>query len=177
MCDPLTIAATATVVSTAASVGGQIVQHNEQKKASDANKKNALAAFVENVRALNVRGLQEKAAASDSIEQATTQSQQDAGMAKVSAASAGLAGNSVDAQGQVIDRGLSTFRDSTLQNLDRVLSQLDLEKKGAATAADSRINQMPQPSALGTALGVAGTVANGVTDLYVRRKPTPGKTT
>jgi hypothetical protein len=107
--------------------------------------------------------------ASQSISQATTQSQQEQGLAAVGAAEAGVVGNSVDAQKQVLDRGLAGFKDSTLVNLDRMLSQIELEKKGAATTAQSRINQVPAPSVAGTALGVAGTVAQGVNDILIRR--------
>lgn len=173
MCNPIAIGAA--VVQTGLQIGGQVMEHQANKRAAAANKKSSLDAFRENIRALNLRGVQESEAASQQIEQATAQSLQERGMATVGALDAGVAGNSVTAQAQVLDRGLASFRASTLTNLDRMLNQIELEKAGAATSAQSRINQMPNPSVAATALGVAGSVANGVNDLLIRRGPKAGK--
>lgn len=170
MCDPVTISAAA--VTTAAGVAGKVAEHRAQKRAADENRRNALAAYVENVRALNLRGVQELEAAKQAIDAAAQQAAQDRGTAIVGALDAGVAGQSVAAQAQVLDRGLASYRATTLMNLDRMLQQLEAEKRGASTSAQSRINAIPAPSTGATALGIAGVVANSINDLLIRR-PTP----
>jgi hypothetical protein len=169
MCDPISIAAAA--VSTGFKVAGDISAHKAQNKAAAENKSNALSAFVENVRGLNLRGLQEQEGSAQAVEQATMQNQTEIGMANAGAAASGIEGNSVAAQAQSLNRGLSTFKSTSLINLDRILQQLEAEKAGAATAAQGRINAVPKASMGSTLLGIGGAVAGGITDLLTRRSP------
>jgi hypothetical protein len=173
MCDPFTIAATA--VGAGFKVAGAIGEHKAQNKAAKENKANALDAFVQNVRGLNLRGLQEQDATAQAIEQARLQSQQEVGLAAAGSAEAGLVGNSVNAQRQILDRGLASFKDTSLVNLDRMMAQLGAEKAGAATAAQGRINQVPKANMGATLLNIGGALVGGVDDLLTRRGPKPGQ--
>jgi uncharacterized protein (DUF885 family) len=165
MCDPLSIG------MGALSVGGAAANHIGQSKASKQNKKSAIASYTEDVKQLNLRGLQEQAAAMQSLDAASLQNKQESGLAVAGASAANVAGNSVAGQAQTLDRGFASFTAGTLDNLSRMLSQIEQEKRASAASTQSRINQMPAPSIAATAI-TAGTGLVSEYDRYLlRRKP------
>lgn len=168
--DPFSIAAAA--ISIGSSIVGSIQGHDAQKDAARQNKKNSQHSYAETVAALNLRGVQESEQTVQTLEQAEQQGMTEQGLATVGAVAAGVAGNSVAAQSQVIDRGLATFRDSSLLNLDRMLSQIEQEKRGAYATMQSRIQSVQAPSDLATGLNVTSAFASGIDDLLTRRRPT-----
>ena len=160
------------LLSLGAKIFGQSKAHREQARLAKQNDANAIFSFVQNVRALNLRGIQEVVASSQGINSAREQVGAAGSLARTSAAESGVSGRSVQAQALAFDSDLSGYTATTQRNLESVLAQLNLEKVGAATSAQSRINQVPMPSTAGTALGIASSAASAINDLLIRTPKT-----
>jgi hypothetical protein len=146
MCDAATIIGAMTSIAAA----------DEEQKRASANERNANASYLNDARQLNLRQRQEEEAESQRGQEADIQSMRDMSKAKVAAGESGVAGLSVDAlMSDILRQNLfdDTKADS---NLSATKAQIKQEKEGAKTRRQSRINEVPYPSMVGTALSIGG---------------------
>lgn len=171
MCDPATVIL---VASTAIQIGSAVASHQAQSKQAKANKANALDAMMDTFKDISLQEAQHKEAAAQTLLQADRQAREDEALARVSAGEAGVSGASVDALIGDLAARAGEFKTTQQKNLDWTLSQLDRQRKGAQSTAQSRIAGVPAPSAIGTGLTIAGSGLNAADNL-IRRKPSSGK--
>ena len=146
MCDAGTIIGAMTSIAAA----------DEEQKQAAANEKNANAAFLNDARQLNLRQRQEEEAESQRGMEADIQTMRDVSKARTASGESGVAGLSVDAlMSDILRQNLfdDTKADS---NLSATKAQIKQEKEGAKTRRQSRINEVPYPSMVGTALSIGG---------------------
>lgn len=153
MCDPVTAA---TVGGLALKIGGEVLGYGAQKDASRANARSATEALKITNQGLDLRAQQEVAAGGQEIYGVTQQADQAGSDVRASAAAGGVGGMTVDLLLQTIEaeQGLATQRieDQTAANL----RQIELERAGARAQTQSRINSMPGPNPLASALRIGG---------------------
>lgn len=169
MCEPTTIAIAATAMAATQQVVGFMGQ-KQQAKAQDAtyesNKANALSAYRDDIEAANLNTM---AANENATDQRVDQAR--AGLAarssaRVSAGERGIGGLTAAA----LERDLGFQQGSNIAAINRN-QQLDqqryrLSTRGAANAAESRINSVQRgrkPSVIGLAAGLGQAALNGYT--------------
>jgi hypothetical protein len=170
VCEPATIIAGA---SLAIEVGSSIAGASAQNKASKANKAAAEQAMRDTWKDISLREVQEQDSTSLTIMQADRQARSADAVARVSAGEAGVAGASVDALIGDISRQASDFKVTAERNLDATITQLQREKVGAKSAAQSRINAVPSANPFATSLQIVSAGVN-FADKIVSRKPSKG---
>lgn len=150
MCDPTAIAALSS-----------IVQYGEQQQRYAENKKAANQAYLNDVRQLNLRQREEEEAESQRSFDADVQAARDVSTARTAAGESGVAGLSVDAlMADIVRQNL--FDDTKgYSNLEMSKHQTEMEKEGAKSNRQSRINQVPYPSFAATALQIGGSMYEG----------------
>jgi hypothetical protein len=166
MCDPTVIAGAGLAVQ----VGGSLLSHRGQNKQSAGNEREALKALRINQYDIGARQLEERQAAAGVVEQGRRATDEAKGIARASAAEAGLGGMSVDFLLADLDRQGAEHRTSVLENLDMTMRQLQRAKAGANATAQSRINSVPGANPLATALNLSGSVLGFADLMYARRK-------
>lgn len=166
MCDPTTIALTGLGLG----IAGDIMDSHAQNDASKKNERAAKEAAKVDIGAINLREAQENRAAMQQIEEADRQTKTVVGQAHVSAAEAGVSGNSVDALMQQIQAQGSLLKSDIGLNKNNTISQLEREKAGIAATAQSRINAVPRANPFATALRIGGRVVSTAGQLQ-QRKP------
>lgn len=170
MCDPTALA----LGSFALNVGGDILNHNAQKKAAFANEQQARAAETRQINDINVRELQEKQAASQQLEVAARQTTTALSSARLSAGEAGVSGVSVDALLSTIGAEGSTAAQNVKLNTDNTVQQLERQKLGVSAEADSRVASMPKANPFALALRIAGQGVGFATQMQSRQAPSAG---
>jgi hypothetical protein len=150
MCDPFSLATD--TISAGSAVVGHIAQ-DKQKKANDAAARDA---FVTQIRDLNARQLEEELATQSQIQAAQRQTRGAIATAQVSAAEAGVAGQSAQAVVQNAQRQGADYTDSANANLSRTLMQIDRLKMGANSQEQGRINSVQGGNIFATGLQIAG---------------------
>ena len=116
-----------------------------QGKAYEANAKNAMSAFVDNSRQLNLKNRQEKEAAMTAKMQSDLKGMQLKATAKVAGANSGVFLNN-DAVMQNLTRQALVSGSSISSNLGQVEAQLQEARYGASTTYQSRINSVTAPT-------------------------------
>ena len=142
-------------------------QESAQQARFEQNRIAATQARDLKIQSLNQRLIQESEASADEKQKLAIQALQASERAKVAAGEAGVSGSTVDMlindyEAQKL-RGVQTIN----TNIDNIEKQIELEKLGASSEAESRINsirQGQQPSflaaAVGTAVDAAGTYSS-----------------
>lgn len=142
------------IVSSVASYAGQMQQ-------AKANEKNALTAFRNDQDALTLRQLQEQEATTQKNQATDIEQAQKVSEAKLSAATGNVSGISVaNIVGDIVRRG-EVNKTTQKRNAQMTVAQLQREKIASRAQAQSRINAVPRPSALGLIAGIAGAGLDG----------------
>lgn len=169
MCEPATIIAGAGL---ALGAGSAIAQHKAQANAAKANKQAAMEAMTENWRALSLQEVQAEESTSQSILQVERDSRVAAGLARVSAAEAGVEGASVEALLADFGRSEGEFKVIARKNLEAEIDQLQEQKRGATATAQSRIAAVPNPNPFALGLQIGATALDFASS-RIKSKPTP----
>lgn len=168
MCDPVSIGVAS--AGLAVSVTGDILKAKAEKNQAKQTVASAKLASVEEVNQLSLRENQEQDAAGQSILQADRAARLNDATARVSAGEAGVAGASVDALLNDIQRQNDEFKTNTNINLQNDVGQIEEQKRAARVDAQNRINSVPFPSSLATGLQIGGDVLGAVTPLLIRKR-------
>lgn len=169
MCDPGSIIAASTL---AVEAGGKVASYMGQKKQAKAVATAADNSARQQIGQVSLRETQTQDSASQSILQADRQARAADAEARVSAGESGVAGASVDALLNDVQRQDSEYKTATNVNTQDELAQLEAEKQGIRVQAANQKAAVPQPStlALGTSLVGAGLDFGSV---LIRRQPKP----
>ena len=116
-----------------------------QGQAYEANAKNAMSAYVDNSRQLNLKQRQEKEAAMTATMQSDMKAMQLKATAKVAGANSGVFLNN-DAVMQNLTRQGLVSGTSIQSNLGQAEAQLQEARYGASTTYQSRINSVAAPT-------------------------------
>jgi hypothetical protein len=137
-------------------------QAREQQARYEANRIAAVAARDLKIQSLNQRAIQESEAVAEDKMALAIKALETKERQKVAAGEAGVAGKSVKQQQELTEarklRGISKY-DATI---DRLLTQVELEKAGVNAEALNRINAIQQgqpPSLMGAVVGAAANAA------------------
>lgn len=141
-------------------IGQAVAGHSAQNKQHKANETASNEAALESQRALNQRLLEERLAESQDIQAGERQAVSAASLAKLSAVSGGVAGNSVNMEQQAIEGDLGRFKDTAAQNLGLVELQIDRQRAGVEAERQARISGVPGANPYLTALTIAGSGVN-----------------
>lgn len=152
MCEPTTLS----LASLALGVGGQLAGDAAQTRASASTKKAALDSLRLTYEDINQRETQTRAGAATETQQAVRTGMSAAGEARLSAAEAGVGGQSVAALIDTQEAQVGAYKDSVQENLTNNLAALDAERSGASAQADARIAAVQPPSLIATLLGLGG---------------------
>ena len=133
-----------------------IVAADEQQQQAQRNEASANAAYLNDVRQLNLRQREEQEAESQRGMEADIQSMKDVSTARTASGESGVSGLSVDAL--MTDIFDDTKADSNLSSTEAQIAQ---QKKGAESGRQSRINSVPYPSFAATALQIGGSAYEG----------------
>ena len=148
MCDPVYA-----VMAVTAAQG--VASHQAQAAQATANARAAKEAAMSEYRQLNMQQRQEEAIAAQRKFAAQLQEAELLARGTVAAGEAGVAGRSVEDVLSNISRGALEEQNILTQNLEAYNRQLDEQRTGVRTRAQSRINQVVQPSLLSTGLKIA----------------------
>ncbi len=158
MCDPVSALMG---ISTAISVGGQLIQHAEQEEAAKKNEASARQSAANSIGLLTLRQQQERRAGAQTIYQMGLEAERAQAMNRVQAGESGVSGISVDLLTDDIERQRLMAEAGTRSNLKDTEDQLQQEKKVVKTNAQAQINSVPKPNPWATGLRIGGTVAEG----------------
>ena len=139
----------------AAQAAQGVASHQAQSAQASANARAAQAAAMSEYRQLNMQQRQEETIAAQRKLAAQLQEAELLARGTVAAGEAGVAGRSVEDVLSNISRGALEEQNILTQNLEAYNRQLDEQRTGVKTRAQSRINQVAQPSILGTGLKIA----------------------
>lgn len=157
MCDPVTLAATAAAMQIVGAQQG----HQAQKAKYHANKQSALQAQADEQRQINLQQAQEQEKGAQQQIQTDLETRQAASRVQATDTGASLNNNAVIQdimrQGLVSNTGVS-------QNLERSEAQLNEERLGAKSRAQSRINSVSLPSSTATGLQIGSAIVGGMKD-------------
>jgi hypothetical protein len=139
----------------AVSAAQGVASHQAQAAQAAANARAAKEAAMSEYRQLNMQQRQEEAIAAQRKFAAQLQEAELLARGTVAAGEAGVAGRSVEDVLSNISRGALEEQNILTQNLEAYNRQLDEQRTGVRTRAQSRINQVAQPSLLSTGLKIA----------------------
>lgn len=158
MCfDPVTMG----VLSFAVGAAQSVVQFAAANQEAKATEQNALQAFSNEQNQLSLRQMQEADATAQKQKQQNLEEAEKKAAVEVSAASAGVSGISVDNLIMDVSRQAARNRQTQFENTKMAVAQLQTEKKGSRSQAQSRINSAPRPSALSLVAGIGGAALDG----------------
>lgn len=152
-------------------VGSAIAGHAAQDKQAKATRIAADEAAATQFNALNARSLEERIAAAQAINEGGRQAASAASLARLSAITAGVSGQSADAITQGIEGDLGRFTDSIDQNLE--VSQFQLERAGLGIEAQrkGRINGVPPANPFLTGLTIGSDVVDFIGKRIAQQTP------
>lgn len=160
MCAPAAMAALS-IVSTAASLYGQMQAADAQKQYNEDLARNATIANNQKNAQINQRQLQERDAATNKIMANNREAMKAKSTSQVMAANAGVSGLSVDALLSDIGTSQGRYNASVGENLRNTYSGLDWERVNAQNEMTSTFNSMKAPATpnyLGAALQIGTAV-------------------
>lgn len=157
MCGPIA----AGILTFAVSAAQSVAQYSAQKEDAKNQREAARVAYEDDQRQTSLREMQEQDAASQKVASDKLQGAEIAAEASVQAAEGGVAGISVDNLMADISRRGARNRETISENTRMTIAQLQQQKKGSKSNAQSRINAAPNPSALGLVAGLAGAGLSG----------------
>jgi hypothetical protein len=175
MCDPVSITMVA-MTALSATAGQQQARQGAkaQTRMYEANNANANKAVVDAYQQNQTRAFQEKAAASDAIQQRRLEETKQLSTGRVAAGEAGITGLSVDALLAEISGNAGRDVSTVDQNLDWTLDQLSNQQKGAQSQAQSQINSMA-PGSKPSGWSAALQIGQGAVAGYGHHQKTTGK--
>ena len=164
MCEPTTMLAIASVVSTGASVVSQSQAASAQSAANQRQYENTIRARDANVNQTNLMQQQEREAGSQQLEQNNMAARAARSTAAVSAGESGISGLSVDALLSDLGTKQNRFNSSVVTNYDNSSMAIANQRDNIDINAASQINSLKTPAMpdyLGAALriGSAGAKA------------------
>lgn len=154
MCEP--VSTIATVASAAVTVGSDLLKAHAQNKEAAAVATQANQAAVNDNNALSEREAEERMAVAQAAGDAQSQTASATSIARLSAASAGVEGNSVNAILQSLEANRSAVVTSDQETLALKLQALENERLGVEATRESRINAAPKANPWATGLQIAG---------------------
>lgn len=175
MCEPTSIIIGMTVAGAAIKGIQAVADHVGQQQQHDDNEVAAKADLKTTYGDLLARAGQERAATAQSIMATDRQARQAQATAAVSAGESGVAGASVDALLQGIDRDRAQANLIGERNLDFTLGQIRREATGARAQALDRINSVPAPNPWLTGLRILGAGAEATAGVAGRLPSTGGR--
>lgn len=149
------------IASFAVGAAQSIAQYSAQKEDAKNTREAARVAYEDDQKQTSLREMQEQDAASQKIATDKLQGAEIAAEASVQASEGGVAGISVDNLMADITRRGARNRETIGENTRMTIAQLQQQKKGSQSNAQSRINSAPNPSALGLVAGLAGDALSG----------------
>jgi len=132
-----------------------------QQEESRKNAENAMAANAIEQRQLTLRQIQENQAAAQKKQAQNIQEAEVLAEAKVSQASMGVAGASVDNILADVSRKAATNRETIAENTRMTVQQLQTDKTASTIKAKSRIDSMPPPNPLSLVAGIGSAALTG----------------
>lgn len=146
---------------------------DDQERVYEQNRKNALAAFEDKQRSVNLQIMQERESAA--LEKFDTALESRAARATndVAAGEAGVSGITVDALARDFASREARFNDRVDRQSEWTTTQLAADKRGQSYEALDRVNSQPRapkPSFVGAGLRIAA----GGLDAYSKHKKTAG---
>lgn len=164
MCVPAAMIG-ATVLTVGAKVAEAVFDHIGQQEAHDRNEKATEASRKIALADLDARWFQEQEATAQSIMGTDRQARSAEALARVSAGESGVAGASVDALLNDIERERVTAKFTAERNLSFTKDQLKRNARAVNTEAINRINAVPAPNPFLTGFRIGGSVLNAGTNL------------
>ena len=156
MCDPVTM--------TALQVGSTIAGAKVQQDKYNANAISAKDAYIIKTRQQNLQTAQKQIEASQKKQDAGLKAMKSQGTAIAVAGGAGVKGNNIASLINDFERSEGIITSRIDQKLNDVQYQAEMQKLAYQSEAQSRINSVSKPSALGTALRVGTIVAGNQMD-------------
>jgi len=129
--------------------------HQAQKAQYQTNKESAIQAQTDEQRQINLQQAQEQEKAAQQQLQTDLETKQAASRVKATDTGASLNNNAVIQD--IMRQGLVS-NTSVTQNLERSEAQLNEERLGAKSRAQSRINSVSRPSSTATGLKIGGSM-------------------
>lgn len=158
MCfDPMTMG----LITAGIGVAQSVAQYSAQMQQAKAVEQNALQAFRNDQDQASLRQIQEADALAQKQKLQNLEEAEKVAEVEVSAAGANVSGISVGNLVAGIQRRAANNRQTQFENTKMTVAQLQLEKKGSRTNAQSRINSAPRPSALSLVAGIGGSLMDG----------------
>lgn len=154
MCEPTALA----IGSLAIEAGSAVAEAVGQNQAASAQRNAALRDEQLQLRDLGVRQQEEQRASAQQIQEVRRETRQGTGLARVSAASAGVSGPSVDMLLDNVERSGAVAEKTLLDNEVITIDQLQRAKQGVTAEALDRIAGAPKANPLlaGLKIGAAG---------------------
>jgi hypothetical protein len=146
----------------AAQAAQGVMSHQAQAAAASANADAAKFAAMSEYRQLNMQQRQEQKIAAQRKMAASLQEGELLARGRVAAGEAGVQGRSVDDVLANISRGSLEEQNVLTQNLEAYNRQLDEQRIGVQSRAQSRINQVARPSFLGSALSTGAAMGGSL---------------
>ena len=153
---PLAIALTATALGI--EVAGKISEHKAQAKQAEAVRREAARARQLERRDITLRQIEEGIAASRRLRDVRISAEQQEGLVRASAASAGVGGPVVQAMLGDLEASRGRANEDTIDSYVATLDQLERAKLGADARYHALVAGAPEPSTFGTAIRIGGAV-------------------
>lgn len=166
MCEPTAIIAG---IGLAIQVGGQIVGHVNAEDEAAKNERLANETAKNNMGLLNLRQQQELKGANQTVYQMDLEARKADAQTRVAAGEAGVAGASVDALLNDIERQRLNAETGIRSNAEDTVTQLQQEKKVVKTNRQSQINSVPAPNPWATGLKIGGSAVDAANSYYNTR--------
>jgi hypothetical protein len=157
MCGPLALGIASFAVSAASTVAGFVAQGQE----AEATREAAIDANQIEQKQLNLRQMQEADAKNQALKEQDLAEAEALAEVEVQGAAANVSGISLDNLKADIKRRAGRNRTNARTNYQDIASQLQLEKTGSSSRAQSRINSAPKPSPLSLIAGLGGDALGG----------------
>lgn len=159
MCNPMILG----IVSFATGAMQSIAQYSAQQAEYKQNEQNSIQAWKDTQTQITQREMQEQDALRQKQAQQNLEQAQAEAEVTVSGAASGVSGISLDNLVKDVGRRAATNREVEKTNTDMIISQLKLERKGANSQAQSRINSVSKPSPLSLIAGIGSAGVSGFT--------------
>lgn len=157
MCDPVTLG----LLSAGIGAAGTVSTYMGQQQQAKATKAAAEDAFKNDQAQLTRRELQEEEALAQKQQSNNLEEAEVLATAQVGAIESGTGGISLDNLLTDVSRRAARNRVTENTNTKNTIAQIQMEKKGSASNAQSRVNSAPRPSALSLVAGLGGNMLGG----------------
>lgn len=160
MCDPVSAMA---AISSTMSIMGAVEGQKAQEQAFNANRKNALQGQADEQRQINLQQAQEDTKAAQEKVATDLEVREQMSRATVAGLESGADLNNNVVLQDMQRQGLMANTQVGV-NLDNTLLQMQEERLGSKTRAQSRINSVSKPSKAATSLKIGQAIVGGMQD-------------